>query len=207
MPLTYEDLKAKIITKLNEGHEGAGELWKRARQADMITISTPQGEPIVSWRVGEAYPGAEGSTVVMINILPDEGSVPGDVRIYVLPSGAEETSAFLCYTFNRQNLAQVRETMGLEVFLEEISDEIFALPGMPEPDDEEEEEEDGPACADEDCEEEPVYYCRCDVCKQVPDEAKFYACEGHRAHVDPVHLQEKGRPAVWQKFGTVTAIQ
>ena len=192
MSLSYENVREKIVAKLNELAPGAGAAWDGARRTGMLSLQTAEGVVFARWEVGKEYPGLEGSAIVSIHTAPSEDGVPGDVRVYTIPPQAEETSLLLCYTINRQTLAALRETMSLRVFVEEVAEEVLELSGIPE-------EGEEPACQVEDCEKDVAYVCLCDACKDLAQDEKWFVCADHRATIDPDHLKEMGRPALWQK--------
>jgi hypothetical protein len=192
--------------EIEESEEGGADqdLLLELRTVDKAVVSNAQGKAIITFEVDKEFPSMPGSRVIAMAVLPVEGSMPGDLRIYVAPpaplAGVRDYS---CMTFNRMSLGQAKEVMSRELFVAGVAEEFVRLLEPEDDEDEEDDEEEGETlCGDEECESTATYVCTCQVCTPAVDEAKFFACEAHRSRLDPEHLKENKRPAKWEKLPT-----
>lgn len=211
-PETLEDLVADALTK--DGLDDAKEVLASLPRPDRFVVYGPSGEQVWRNSVGEEYAGLAGSRVFAIFEHPEEGRLPGDVRVYVdvrggtrdLSNATRGDDLFYCYRINRANLNTIRYSMTRDAFVTMVVDEWETLIG--DGSDESEEEGEVPDGCDAElpnetiCESGVEWRCACEVCVRgaADGEPPYQACADHRPLVDQAHLRDQGRPPVWVKM-------
>jgi hypothetical protein len=80
------------------------------------------------WEWNKPSPSNPSMTVhSMFYTEPDDGFLPGDVRIYAFPTSTTEPLPFARYIVNRSHAGFGGESMSDEVFMDEIVSEVQAM--------------------------------------------------------------------------------
>jgi hypothetical protein len=174
-----------------------------SRFINKFIVNGPTEAPLATFEVGQPYPGLETSLILGMFDESTGKSLPGDVRMYVIPGPntppSDDTVGYRCYTINRQLLgvAPTREQMTREVFVDSVVEEWVRI--LDDEDEPEDEEEDGLVCLVAECNADAVYQCTCVVCRN-SEEGPYLSCGDHRHVLDPEHMKEQHRPAIWKKL-------
>jgi hypothetical protein len=178
--------EAEVVRRLEE--EGYEDIARNVALGHQDKVFMING----SVEKGASYPGLPESMVVAIfSSAFGDNYVNGDTRVYIAPKDFNAEDRYLAITMNRTTtVLSMRAAVERDGFLDAIVDEWMTVFGPVE----ETEEEDG--CVMDECEADVVYACTCQECKG----EGFTSCGEHRAAIDPMHLSDMGRPAVWQKI-------
>lgn len=215
MHVIFNAVREELELEESDESGSDAEILAELRTIDKAVVSNAQGKAIITFEVGKEWPALAGSKIIAMFGDPIEGAMPGDLRVYVAPAaplaGARD---YLCMTFNRMSLGQVKEVMTRELFVAGVGGEFAALldPGDEEDDEGEDEEEEGLACSYEGegkllggavtasgCAADPTLVCVCQACKDLGDDA-FATCGEHQAAVAQDHLKQAKRPPKWEKI-------
>jgi hypothetical protein len=178
--------EAEVVRRLEE--EGYEDIARNIALGQQDRVFLANG----SVEKGAPYPGLPESMIAAIfSSAFGDNYVNGDTRVYIAPKDFNAADRYLAITMNRTtSVLSMRAAFEREGFLDAVTEEWMTVFG---PVDESEEEE---GCMAPDCEADVVYVCMCQECKA----EGFTSCGEHRATLDPEHLSDMGRPAVWEKI-------